>query len=123
MPETIRQDLRMRWGDESAWAVTVTDTAGAPVDITGCTMRFSAKRSRRDVDASAVFSKTVGSGITLSDPQNGVATVALSDSDTSGLAPGRSHLLTFDWRITLGGQTQTIAYGSLLVEPSMSRTV
>lgn len=124
MAETIRQHLRARWGDEAVWLVTVTDSAGVPVNITGCTMRFTAKLRPGDADAAAILSKTVGGGITLSDPTNGVATVTLTDTDTtSKLAPGRTHLLQYDWRMTLAGQTMTVAYGTLLIEPAMSRVV
>lgn len=124
MAETIEQHLRIRWGDEATWLVTVTDQAGTPINITGATSRFTGKLRATDVDAAAIFSKTTGAGITLTDPTNGVASVTLSDTDTTTkLAPGRTHLLQFDWRVTISGTTMTVAYGDLLVEPAMSRVV
>jgi hypothetical protein len=122
MAETIRQNLRMRWGEEPAWLVTVTDD-GAVVDITGGTMRFTAKISDRDPDSAAVFSKTTGDGIILTEPTLGEATVTLVDTDTTGLAPGRRHLLRYDCWLTLSGQSVVVAYGTLLVEPAVSRAV
>ncbi|HSW43162.1 MAG TPA: hypothetical protein VLM76_11695 [Patescibacteria group bacterium] len=124
MTLVIRQHLQARWGDEAVWVVRVTDAAGAPVNITGAAMRFTAKLRAGDPDGAAILSKTVGAGISLSAPTAGEATVTLADTDTTTrLAPGRTHRLLYDWRMTLAGQTTTVAHGDLLIEPAMSRVV
>ena len=122
MAETVERQLRMRWGDSAVWLVTVTDADGLAVDITGATMNFTAKMRASDADADKVFQKTVGAGIVLSNPTNGKATVTLAAADTSALAPGRTHLLRYDWKMTLSGLTTTVAFGTLLVEPATTRT-
>lgn len=68
--------------------VTVTDEAGATVDLTGTTARFMAKLRKTDADGDAVITKT----ITLASPQSGgtkgVAYIAIAAADTSSLAAG-----------------------------------
>lgn len=48
------------------WDFTLTyKSTGLPVDLTGNTFRFLAKRNKDDPDVDAVFDKTNGNGITL----------------------------------------------------------
>jgi hypothetical protein len=122
MAETVERHLRMHRGESAVWLVTVTDAAGAPVNITGAAMRFTAKLRASDADAAAVFAKAVGTGIVLTTPASGIATVTLAATDTAALAAGRDHLLQYDWKMTLSGITTTVAFGSLLVEAAMTRT-
>lgn len=78
----------MHRGNARTFTITVVDDTGATVDLTGRTLRWAAKRSYSD--AAATISKaTGGGGITPASPQSGatkgVATIALTRTDTSGL--------------------------------------
>ena len=122
MAETVERQLRMRWGESAVWVVTVTDADGAPVNITGATMSFTAKWAATDADTAKVFQKTVGAGIILTAPASGIATVTLAVTDTATLPPGRTALLMYDWKMSLSGLTTTVAFGTLLVQPAIART-
>jgi hypothetical protein len=58
------------------FVVTVTDAAGAVIDITGFGVDFIFARRRGE---SGLLTLTVGAGVALTDPANGVLTASLSD--------------------------------------------
>ena len=61
----------------------------------------------------AQFTKTVGSGITITDGPNGVLEVAVADSDTASLTAGKfSHRL----RRTDLGLEAVLAHGAVLLQ-------
>ena len=66
--------------------VTVTDTAGAAVDLTGATLTFMAKRRRSDDDDAAVISKTPELASPQTGATKGVAYIALAEADTATLS-------------------------------------
>jgi hypothetical protein len=72
MLELIRRDT-------ATIEVTITDTAGNAVDLTGCTVFFTVKKKPNQADASAVISKEVS---VFDDPLLGIALINLSASDT-----------------------------------------
>lgn len=113
------QALQMYRGDAAGWRFPVV-LDGAAQDITGASARFTAKHRSTDADGAAVFVKTVGSGITLTDAAAGVLTVELSAADTDSLDVPVT--LLWDLQITSGGAPKTIAAGTLLVQPDISRT-
>ena len=77
------QDFLMWSGDDKTITVTVYDNDDVVVDITGATITWELSLN---VDSAALISKTVGSGITLSDPTNGVFTITLDPTDTDSLS-------------------------------------
>lgn len=88
---------------------TVTDETGAVVDITGATVNFTVKK---DVDDAAnVFQLTVGSGITLTDPTNGVMQVAGVPADTDG--NDGQHIYELD--MTLGGNNDSLRIAEFFI--------
>jgi hypothetical protein len=66
--------------------ITVTDDAGATVDLTGTDLRFVVKRRRSDANDDALIDEVP----TLASPQSGatkgVAYIALAEADTADLA-------------------------------------
>ena len=73
-------DFSIIRGDDADLNLTVTNSAGAVVDITGFTIFFTAKESTFDADADAKISKTVTSHTS---PTLGITTVSLSATDTT----------------------------------------
>jgi len=57
-----------------------------PLVITGASASCLFKCSPRDLDADAKISKSVGSGITLTDPANGIVEIYISSTDTKDLS-------------------------------------
>lgn len=83
-------------------------------------MWFTAKYSYADPDLSAVFQKTLGSGIVYTNAAQGLATATLVGTDTSALAPVKV-LLVYDIQVKdAGGNIFTIARGNLIVVPDVT---
>lgn len=75
-------------GDDAAFLLTVLDSTGAPVDITGDDVEFEVKATLNGADP-ALIRKTVGAGIALlaqSGATLGQARVTLLGTDTD-IAP------------------------------------
>ena len=77
------QDILIYSGDDKVITVTVYDNDDAIVDITGVTITWQLSQN---VSSAALITKTVGSGITLSDPTSGVFTITLDPADTNSLS-------------------------------------
>ena len=69
------QDFSVYAGDDFDVVVTVKDANDALLDITGFTIDWS---------VNGIVDKSVGSGITMTDPVNGVFTIAIVPTDTAG---------------------------------------
>ena len=67
-------------GDTKLYKVTVKDAAGVVLNILG----YGASFTLRDnpFDTTAIISKTFGSGITFTDPINGIMQIELLNTDT-----------------------------------------
>ncbi len=71
-------------GDSKTITLTVLDADGDAVDLTGADVFFAVAN---EPGATAFIEKSVGSGVTLTDPTNGVATIAIDPSDTVSVTP------------------------------------
>lgn len=82
-----RRDFSMTIGDDKIIRVPVTEQDdGSATDITGATIVWIAKKSKRK---DAVISKTTAdSSITIADATGGVFEITLEDTDTATLLPG-----------------------------------
>lgn len=77
--------LTMRRGDTSGWSALAVQPDGSPLDLTGYTLWFTAKRAIADTDAQAVFQLTNGAGITITDAAAGAFAINPRRADTSSL--------------------------------------
>lgn len=112
--------LDMFRGDDREFTLTLTED-GLPMNLTGATLRFTAKRSINDPDTAAVITKTVGSGITIdADPTSGIVVVALLAADTADVT--RQTVLVWDVQVVRGGKTRTVVAGTLDVLLDVSVT-
>jgi hypothetical protein len=102
----------MTRGDDATFVIVAVDALNKPVNLSGATLRFTAKKSR--TDAVPTLSKSTGSGITHTDPANGQAELTFVPADTSSLyAP---IALIFDVQLTEGtGKVSTIILGVLQI--------
>lgn len=111
-------------GDDHTFAIAVTNPDGTATDITGATLRWTAKTNLGDTDAQAVMVKTSltppGSGITIDTPTSGLASLIFVPSDT--LAFLKETQLFYDLQITSGGKTETIDSGWVVVTMDVSIT-
>lgn len=109
-------------GDTADFDLVVTQN-GSPVNLTGSTLRFTAKRRVTDGDADAIFSKSSASAteIEITDAVNGLATVHGLPADTAGLA-GKTKLF-YDVQVTDSlGRVYTLDYGTITVLVDVSLT-
>lgn len=101
---------------------------GTSVDITGFQgIRMTAKWQYEDPDTSAVFVKTVGTGITVTGTSTGLFNVVISPSDTRTFAgqsipSSNSDIeLVYDIQLTdSNANIYTGRYGKLIVRPDVS---
>lgn len=117
-------DLTVTRGDTLRLTVTVTNADGSAYDLTGATMRFTVKRSVWDDDSAAPIalywiSGGAASGITVSNPASGVATITATGTQTATLVT-TAHV--YDVQVSRGGDTWTVASGMLLVTADVTRT-
>jgi hypothetical protein len=106
---TVTANLSISKGED----VTVTDTITA-TDITGWSLTFSLKRQYGD--ASALLTKTVGAGITITSAGSGIFTVAIARADTTGLDP-RTYV--YDIQRTDSGHQTVLTTGNLTLLPEV----
>lgn len=81
--------------------VTITNTFYRDIDktviadLTGAVVYFIVKNRPDDLDAAAIFSKSIGIGITVPTPSNGKALVVIAASDTNSLTQKKVYYETF----------------------------
>lgn len=95
---------------------------GAPLDISGGTLIFTAKYGDRDNDDQAVFQLTTvpGEGIEVEDPASGVAIATIDRIHTIHLANAKI-LLRYDWQLEeADGTVTTLEVGTLTVMPTVT---
>lgn len=86
--------------------------AKIPADITGAAITTMIKKNPRDKDVDALFSKTVGSGVTIIDGPNGICETLLTKANT--LTFGNK--VVFETEAILSDGTTSIRSGILELE-------
>ena len=105
------------------WSLSGSATLGGdPYDLAGCTLYFTVKYKHTDSEEDAVFQKSTGSGITHTNPTNGLYTVSANPADTTGLTKTRQVLVWDCQLVTAGGAKYTLNYGNLVVLPDVTNT-
>ena len=95
--------------------VTTTGISGGPdVDITGWALVFNLKKR---LTGKVVLTKSIGSGITITDGTAGRADVTLTDEDTLILVPGE---YVFDVKRDDAGAEAILTVGTLTVKETVS---
>lgn len=102
--------------DDATYDVTIVDEDGEVVDITGFTIKFTVREN--PLDSIGVISKTTSSGISLTDPTNGVCRITITSADST-IDPGR---YIYDVEVTnLSGKKTTVIIDSFIIKPDVSR--
>ena len=97
---------------------------GSPVDITGGTVRMTAKWSLANLDAAAVFQlSSATTGIVITSATAGEIQVTIAAANTSSL-PAKKVELPYDIQFVDSiGAVYTVLYGTLTVVPDATITV
>lgn len=115
-------DLEIMRGNSDSLVIQINKRSdGTPVDLTGATIKFSAKR-HPDFAAVLISKATGGQGITIDGDQvahKGKATIALAPGDTHDLPADVS--LWYDVQTLKDGDTDTPLSGRLTVKPDVTR--
>lgn len=114
-------DLEIHRGDDRQITATVVDEAGVVVDITGAAITYVIVTQDADAaepqpkrGATPVVTKTVGSGIVITDAVNGAIRIDLGSGDTDGQkAPTTFY---HEIQIQLGGFATTVMFGNLTIK-------
>jgi predicted RecA/RadA family phage recombinase len=94
--------------------VAITDSLSPVTNITGWSLQFTLRKNYGDT--SAILTKTIGAGITVTDVTNGVFKIALANADTANLAPG---VYVYDVERTDAGNRTVLTIGYLNILPEV----
>lgn len=101
------QDLEFNEGDDFPYKITLTNSSGIAIDLTGYTFYMTIKYELTDSDANAMIKKTI---TTIPNPELGIVTITLDRSDTQNMAGG---VYVYDIKyLTSGTLTKTIIRGN-----------
>ena len=104
-------DLNIYEGEDKTWSVTIKDSDGVVMDITGYTFLFVIKNNRDDTDANAVIKKEITSH---SDPTNGITQITIDSADTSGKSG--EYLYDYQWKDASSKRKAILKKATFLVE-------
>lgn len=126
-PSLTTANLTMVRGDTDALAFSVSGLGSSGLSAYN-DIRFSAKRDLADADASAIITKSLASGVSITTVGNattpGVLSVAIAPADTQALPAGYAVALTYDVRVyDAGGEAFTVAQGTLTVTPTATQAM
>lgn len=109
-------DIEILQGDDFFWEITVQDTAGVPLNLTGYTIRGQGRKKYSDSAASFTFTCTPAPDQTGS---TGVVNVELSSASSAGIAAGA---YKYDIEIVTAGNKVTKLYrGTAVVAPEATK--
>jgi hypothetical protein len=113
--------LDVKRGDTATFTIALTDSAGAPLDLTGLIMTFTAKYHLMDPDDDAVITKSDIDGIVVDyDPTTGIAVLTIDPEDTATLPPIRTRLF-WDLQVDNGaGDVRTPLTGTLNINADVT---
>jgi hypothetical protein len=112
--------FQMWRGDTQVFDAAVT-VGGVAVDITGCSLKFTAKRSLTDADADAVFQLVTPVEIVITNGPGGLCTINVASLDTSALLVPTLCYCDLQLVDTLGN-VSTTATGTLMIKVDVTRT-
>lgn len=115
-------NLLMVRGDTYQFDIAVTNN-GTAVDLTGMTIRFTAKRNVRDADVSAVIAlSTATTGISVLSATAGTARITIPSSATTGLAAHKVELPYDIQLVDSSSNVFTVTRGVLTIVPDVTVT-
>ena len=92
----------------------MNDDAGAALDLTDATFIWALSKKASDSVApkgTSILSKSIGSGIAVTDVPNGILEITIDPADTDALAGDYYHEL----QMTQGGNISTVLYGQATI--------
>ena len=112
------QDFSMHSGDDRVLEITIRENDHGTLDITGAAITWALSRivtDKVEPKGAAIVTKTVGSGITITNAHNGHVEVAITETDTDDLAGTYYH----EMQLVLSGDTSTVMYGTVTIKKDL----
>lgn len=110
----MEDKLKIIRGDDAQFTVLVTDNEDLPIDLTDCTVFFTAKRKKNDSDDDAAIAVSVSD---FDDPTAGEAQILIPASTTEDLKGD------YYWDLQIkypDGKIQSCLYDILTVVPDIT---
>ena len=107
----MASDLSIYEGEDQVNTVTILDSAGSPLDITGHTFLFTVKNKLNDSDDNAIIKKVITSH---SDPTNGITEITLEPADTNDKAG--NYFYDYQWLDTSSDRRVVLKNANFKVE-------
>lgn len=107
--DQVNGALEMDRGDYVDPKLTITDAAGAALNVTGATFKLTVKSSLDDLLAAALFQIATPGGFDVSQANIGIVVPLILETYTQGLAGD----YVYDVEMILGGKTTTIVRAAL----------
>jgi hypothetical protein len=120
MPSYQDFSFDMWRGDTQVIAAAIT-VAGIAANITGCSLRFTAKRSLQDTDANAVFQLNTPAEILITNGPAGLCEINIASADTASENQAIRCYCDLQLVDTLGN-VSTTATGTLLIKMDVTET-
>lgn len=121
MPTEIH--LTGKRGDSNQYRATIlNEDTGLPQNITGATIWCTLKRSKDELDATAVAqASTINGQITITDGVGGVCLIEFTPANTSGLT--YEETLYHDVQVLLAGKVRTAIEGTITFSMDVTRAI
>lgn len=114
----VNQDFDLHAGNSRVLEVSVTDKSDTSVlDLTGVTTLTWVMSNKPG--GTAEVTKTLGSGVVITDAVNGILQVTLVDTDTKDVTPGRYYHEVF--MIDSSARPFTITIGNVNLLPAQTK--
>jgi hypothetical protein len=110
--------LSMVHGDTAEFDSVIANAAG-PINLTGATIRFTAKASYEDLDAAAIVNIVSPTDITIVNAAAGMVHIRIPPAATSAI-PNVLRRLAFDLSVTKGADKWTVDSGQLIINPEVA---
>jgi len=115
MAAASNQNASMHSGDDKELVITINDSSGNAIDLSGLVSAkwsCSKKKSDGSFSSTPVVSKSLVSGISVTDAANGELTVTLAQADTKDLSGSFYQELEL---VDSANKKQTVMTGTLTI--------
>lgn len=103
-------------GEDYELPLKFENSDGSAYSLAGCGITVTVKEGRLSSSDNVWTPKTIGSGVTVTDEDGGLATCLFPEADTALMTPGKTYYWDV-WLTTSGGlDKQVVRLGKLIAE-------
>lgn len=107
-----KQDIKVMRGDTEIFKITLSDSTGSPINLTGDSFASQIRYNRDDPSPAATFTCTISNAV------GGVVTLTLSSAASAALNDGPAY---WDLQRTSAGVVSTVLGGKCTVLADVTR--